>query len=70
MPMWTGSLTDVETAKTKLMLTGKVPQSNLIAVVKFKFERMFVFRFFLIPLSHATKKSDIFFNIVCRTESL
>ena len=61
----------------------KVPQSNLIAVVKLKFERMFVFGFFFpISLSHATKKLDIYLlllvavshcdkkNFVCRTEPL
>ena len=48
----------------------KVPQSNLIALVKFKFGRRFVVGFFPIPLSHATKKLDTFFTIVCRTESL
>ena len=52
------------------MCSGVRPQSNMIAVVKFKLERMFVFGFFSIPLSHATKKLDIFFSIVCRSESL
>ena len=33
-------------------------------------EWMFVFGFFSIPVSHATKKWDIFSNNVCRTESL
>ena len=37
----------------------KVPQSDLKAVVKLKFKRKF---FFLISLSHGTKKLDIFFQ--------
>ena len=61
----------------------KVPQSNLRAGVKFKYERMFVLGFFPIPLSHAPKKLDFLKKyclshwvtatqicFVCRTESL
>ena len=44
--------------------TNKVPQSNLIAVVKFKFKLIFVFGFFKPPLSHTKKKLDIFSNTV------
>ena len=41
-----------------ICVSRKVPQSNLIALVKFKFGRTFVFGFFFlsIPLPHATKK--------------
>ena len=48
----------------------KVPQSNLIAVVQFNSERMFAFGFFSNSKANATKKLDIFFNIVSCTESL
>ena len=54
------------------LFTLKLPQSNLIAVVKFKFERMFVFGFFFQFLCLMPQRIFylIFFNIVCRTESL
>ena len=38
----------------------KVPQSNLIAVVKLKFERMFVFGFFFQFLCHMPQRNWIF----------
>ena len=52
------------------MLPKKVPQSNLIAVVKVKFERMFVFGFFSNSFVTCHKEIGFFFSIVCRSESL
>ena len=47
----------------------KVPQSNLITVVKFKFERMFFLGFFQF-ICHMPQRNWIFFSIVFRNESL
>ena len=43
-----------------LHFTCNVPQSNLKVVVKFKVERMFVFGFFPICLSHGKNNSFLF----------
>ena len=48
----------------------KVPQSKLIALVKFKFGRMFVFGFFPNFFVTCNKEIGYFFSIVCCTESL
>ena len=48
--------------------TTKVPQSNLIAVVKFKFEWMFVLGLFPQFLCHMPQRNWIFFYIFCCTD--
>ena len=50
--------------------TTKVPQSNLIALVKFKFGRMLVFGFFSNSFVTCHKEIGFFFSSVCRSESL
>ena len=50
----------------------QVPKRNLIAVEKFKYERMFAIGFSSssIPLWHARKEVEVFFLQYCCTESL
>ena len=48
----------------------KVPQSNLKAVIKFKFEKCLFSSLFSNFLSHGTNKLNIYLSFVCCTESL
>ena len=56
-------------SKLKQKSALKVPQSNLIAVVKFKYERMFFFCVFFNYFVTCREKSGIVSSILCGTLS-
>ena len=65
MPRWqTTNLWQKNSFDISVTCNFKVPQSNLIAVVKFNYERMFVFWLFFQFLCHMPQRNFIYFWIL------